>query len=50
MVTHVAEPPERLPARSASRSTTGCRYVVLEERLITMYKQGDGFFWIGRSG
>ena len=23
---------------------------VLEERLITMYKQGDGFFWIGGPG
>src|SRR5512144_1473745 len=23
---------------------------LLEERLITMYKQGDGFFWIGGPG
>ena len=23
---------------------------VLEERLITMYKQGDGYFWIGGPG
>ena len=23
---------------------------LLEERLITMYKQGDGYFWIGGPG
>ena len=51
MVTHVAEPPERLPAEKCLQIyDLMLRTRVLEERLITMYKQGDGFFWIGGPG
>ncbi len=41
----------RLPAEQALRVyDTMLRARLLEERLITMYKQGDGFFWIGGPG
>ena len=46
----VAEPP-RLPAEKCLQIyDLMLRSRVLEERLITMYKQGDGFFWIGGPG
>ncbi len=51
MVTHVADPPERLPAEKCLQIyDLMLRTRVLEERLITMYKQGDGYFWIGGPG
>lgn len=41
----------RLPVEQALRVyDTMLRARLLEERLITMYKQGDGFFWIGGPG
>jgi 2-oxoisovalerate dehydrogenase E1 component alpha subunit len=41
----------RLPAELALKIyDVMLRARVLEERLITMYKQGDGFFWIGGPG
>ncbi len=41
----------RFPAELALRVyDTMLRARLLEERLITMYKQGDGFFWIGGPG
>jgi 2-oxoisovalerate dehydrogenase E1 component alpha subunit len=49
-VTAIA-PINRLPAELALRVyDTMLRTRLLEERLITMYKQGDGFFWIGGPG
>lgn len=49
-VTAIA-PINRLPAEQALRVyDTMLRARLLEERLITMYKQGDGFFWIGGPG
>ncbi len=49
-VTAIA-PNNRLPAELALRVyDTMLRSRLLEERLITMYKQGDGFFWIGGPG
>src|SRR5512140_1398965 len=51
---------DRSPAPSASGALSPelslrvhdlmLRTRVLEERLITMYKQGDGYFWIGGPG
>src|SRR3954467_9901243 len=46
------------PAASAGLSSAQClrlhdlmlRARILEERLITMYRQGDGYFWIGGPG
>jgi 2-oxoisovalerate dehydrogenase E1 component alpha subunit len=44
-------PPPRLSAELSLRIyDLMLRTRVLEERLITMYKQGDGFFWIGGPG
>jgi len=44
-------PPERLePALQLRIHDLMLRSRVLEERLITMYKQGDGYFWIGGPG
>ncbi len=44
-------PSGRLSAETALRIyDLMLRSRVLEERLITMYKQGDGFFWIGGPG
>jgi 2-oxoisovalerate dehydrogenase E1 component alpha subunit len=44
-------PTPRLSAEMALRIyDLMLRTRVLEERLITMYKQGDGFFWIGGPG
>jgi 2-oxoisovalerate dehydrogenase E1 component alpha subunit len=41
----------RLPAQTCLRIyDLMLRARLLEERLITMYKQGDGFFWIGGPG
>ena len=49
-VTAIA-PNNRLSAELALRVyDTMLRSRLLEERLITMYKQGDGFFWIGGPG
>jgi len=49
-VTAIA-PNNRLPAEVALRVyDLMLRSRLLEERLITMYKQGDGFFWIGGPG
>jgi len=49
-VTAIA-PNHRLPAEQALRVyDLMLRTRLLEERLITMYKQGDGFFWIGGPG
>jgi len=49
-LTEVA-PGERLPPDLALRIyDLMLRTRVLEERLITMYKQGDGYFWIGGPG
>lgn len=46
-----AEPSERLSAeRCLQIYDLMLRARVLEERLITMYKQGDGYFWIGGPG
>jgi len=43
--------PGRLPAELCLRIyDLMLRARLLEERLITMYKQGDGFFWIGGPG
>ena len=43
--------PDRLPAdKSLQIYDLMLRTRVLEERLITMYKQGDGYFWIGGPG
>jgi len=43
--------PTRLPAeKSLQIYDLMLRARLLEERLITMYKQGDGFFWIGGPG
>jgi 2-oxoisovalerate dehydrogenase E1 component alpha subunit len=47
----VAKVPERLPAdKSLQIYDLMLRSRMLEERLITMYKQGDGYFWIGGPG
>jgi 2-oxoisovalerate dehydrogenase E1 component beta subunit len=47
----VAPAPPRLPAELCLKiHDLMLRTRVLEERLITMYKQGDGFFWIGGPG
>ena len=49
-VTAIA-PNNRLPAELALRVyDLMLRSRLLEKRLITMYKQGDGFFWIGGPG
>jgi 2-oxoisovalerate dehydrogenase E1 component alpha subunit len=43
--------PDRFPAELSLRTyDLMLQARVLEERLITMYKQGDGFFWIGGPG
>jgi 2-oxoisovalerate dehydrogenase E1 component alpha subunit len=43
--------PQRLPAEKCLQIyDLMVRARLLEERLITMYKQGDGFFWIGGPG
>jgi 2-oxoisovalerate dehydrogenase E1 component alpha subunit len=48
---HVAAPAGRLSAELALKIyDLMLRSRLLEERLITMYKQGDGFFWIGGPG
>ena len=45
------EPSERLSAEKCLQIyDLMLRARLLEERLITMYKQGDGFFWIGGPG
>jgi 2-oxoisovalerate dehydrogenase E1 component alpha subunit len=47
----VAAPSGRLSAETCLRIyDLMLRARVLEERLITMYKQGDGYFWIGGPG
>jgi 2-oxoisovalerate dehydrogenase E1 component alpha subunit len=47
----VAAPAPRLSPEVARRVyDLMLRTRLLEERLITMYKQGDGFFWIGGPG
>jgi 2-oxoisovalerate dehydrogenase E1 component alpha subunit len=47
----IAEGPDRLPAEKCLQIyDLMLRSRVLEERLITMYKQGDGYFWIGGPG
>lgn len=47
----VAAAPGHLPAEQLLRIyDLMLRTRVLEERLITMYKQGDGYFWIGGPG
>jgi len=43
-------PAELSPELSLKIYSLMLRTRVLEERLITMYKQGDGFFWIGGPG
>jgi 2-oxoisovalerate dehydrogenase E1 component alpha subunit len=49
--TSVADAPDRLPGEQCVKIyDLMLRTRVLEERLITMYKQGDGFFWIGGPG
>jgi 2-oxoisovalerate dehydrogenase E1 component alpha subunit len=51
VVTNVADPPARLPAEKCLQIyDLMLRSRLLEERLITMYKQGDGYFWIGGPG
>ena len=54
MSVHVSAPsapPGRLSAELSLRIyDLMLRSRLLEERLITMYKQGDGFFWIGGPG
>ena len=46
-----ASAPDRLPAELCLKIyDLMLRARVLEERLITMYKQGEGFFWIGGPG
>jgi 2-oxoisovalerate dehydrogenase E1 component alpha subunit len=46
-----APAPTRLPAEKCLQIyDLMLRARLLEERLITMYKQGDGFFWIGGPG
>src|SRR5688500_2876083 len=51
MSVHVSAPPARLPVELALRIyDLMLRTRLLEERLITMYKQGDGYFWIGGPG
>lgn len=42
--------PEIAPATLLRMHELMVRTRLLEERLITMYKQGDGFFWIGGPG
>jgi 2-oxoisovalerate dehydrogenase E1 component alpha subunit len=43
--------PDRLPAEQCLKiHDLMLRARLLEERLITMYKQGDGYFWIGGPG
>src|SRR4026208_301718 len=50
--------PTPIPATAGRLPSAQClqfydlmlRSRILEERLITMYKQGDGFFWIGGPG
>jgi len=47
----IATSPGRLPAEAALQIyDLMLRARLLEERLITMYKQGDGYFWIGGPG
>ena len=49
--TPIKGPEFRLPAEKCLQLyDLMLRSRVLEERLITMYKQGDGFFWIGGPG
>src|SRR5919197_807031 len=49
--TSVADATSSLPAELCLRiHDLMLRARVLEERLITMYKQGEGFFWIGGPG
>lgn len=51
IVRAVADSPSRLSAElSLKIYDLMLQARVLEERLITMYKQGDGFFWIGGPG
>ena len=51
IVRAVADSPSRLSAElSLKIYDLMVQARVLEERLITMYKQGDGFFWIGGPG
>ncbi len=45
-----AAPPRLSPELSLRIYDLMLRSRLLEERLITMYKQGDGFFWIGGPG
>jgi 2-oxoisovalerate dehydrogenase E1 component alpha subunit len=45
-----ARRPELSPELSLKIYDLMLRARVLEERLITMYKQGDGYFWIGGPG
>jgi 2-oxoisovalerate dehydrogenase E1 component alpha subunit len=48
---HIPAPTGRLSAELSLRIyDLMLRSRLLEERLITMYKQGDGFFWIGGPG
>ncbi|MBV8758706.1 MAG: thiamine pyrophosphate-dependent dehydrogenase E1 component subunit alpha [Deltaproteobacteria bacterium] len=50
-VTPIARASERLsPDKCLQIYDLMLRARVLEERLITMYKQGDGYFWIGGPG
>ncbi len=50
-VTPIGKQSNRLPAEMCLRiHDLMLRTRVVEERLITMYKQGDGFFWIGGPG
>ncbi|MBC7975583.1 MAG: thiamine pyrophosphate-dependent dehydrogenase E1 component subunit alpha [Myxococcales bacterium] len=49
--TLVGATPDRLPAELCLRIYDDMlRARLLEDRLITMYKQGEGFFWIGGPG
>jgi 2-oxoisovalerate dehydrogenase E1 component alpha subunit len=47
---HVTAPPRLSAELSLRIYDLMLRARILEERLITMYKQGDGFFWIGGPG
>jgi 2-oxoisovalerate dehydrogenase E1 component alpha subunit len=48
---HIPAPTGRLSAELSLRIyDLMLRARILEERLITMYKQGDGYFWIGGPG
>ncbi len=51
VATSLDAPPGRLPVElSLKIYDLMLRARLLEERLITMYKQGDGYFWIGGPG